>query len=357
MQKVLVTGGTGYLARWCIQLLLDRGYTVRTTVRDRAAEPGLRSLFAVAGDTERLRVVKADLLHDDGWQEAIDGCDYILHVASPFPPVQPKDPDELIVPARDGTLRVLGSAFEAGVQRVVVTSSSTAIRHATADGSAADAARAASRGRILDEGDWASLDDRRLTPYVRSKVIAEHAAWDYADATSNTQRLSVVNPGAIIGPLLGEQRSYSLQTIDRMLAGSMPAIPRLGFPFSDVRDLADLHIRAMTDPAGAGQRFLGTGPFLWLSEIGAMLRDELGAQAARVPTRQAPNMFVRLIARADPSLRSVIGELGQRSDYSAAKAETLLGWQHRPIRQSVLDCARSILADGAVLRARTVTAG
>jgi dihydroflavonol-4-reductase len=157
----------------------------------------------------------------------------------------------------------------------------------------------------------------------------------------------VVNPGAIIGPLLGPHRSYSLQSIQRLLEGAMPAIPRLGFAFSDVRDVADLHIRAMTAPQAAGQRFLGTGPFLWLAEVAAILRAELGAQAAKVPARQAPNILVRLIARLDPSVRSVIAELGQRSDYSTEKAQTLLGWKPRPARESVLDCARSMLADDA----------
>jgi dihydroflavonol-4-reductase len=333
-QKVLVTGGTGYLARWCIRLLLERGYTVHATLRDPSAEPGLRSLFADVGAAERLRVFAADLRRDEGWQEATDTCGYVLHVASPFPPVQPKDPDELIVPARDGTLRVLRSAYEAGVERVVVTSSSAAVRNAGVPGP----------GRPLTEEDWASLDNRRLSPYARSKVIAERAAWDYAQATGNAQRLSVVNPGALIGPLLGTRRSYSLQTIERLLHGAMPAIPRLGFAFSDVRDVADLHIRAMTAPLAADQRFLGTGPFLWLTDVAAILRAELGTQAAKVPGRRAPDWLVRLIAMLDPSVRSVTGELGQRSDYSTGKAQTVLGWNPRPARESVLDCARSILS-------------
>jgi dihydroflavonol-4-reductase len=177
-------------------------------------------------------------------------------------------------------------------------------------------------------------------------VIAERAAWDYAKACDKTERLSVVNPGAIIGPLLGAHRSYSLQSIERLLDGAMPAVPRLGFAFSDVRDVADLHIRAMTMSAAAGQRFLGTGAFLWLADVAAVLRAELGAAAAKVPRRQAPNTLVRLIATLDPSVRSVIAELGQRVDYSTEKAQSLLGWKPRPARESVLDCARGILAHG-----------
>ena len=174
-------------------------------------------------------------------------------------------------------------------------------------------------------------------------MVPERAAWDCAEQLGETDRLSVVNPGAIIGP----HRSYSLQTIERMLAGDMPAIPRLGFGFVDVRDVADLHIRAMTSPEAAGGRFLGTGPFVWMTDIAAVLRAELGAQAARVPRRTAPNLLVRIMARFDPSVGSVVGELGRRTEYSTAKAERLLGWRPRPIKESVVDCANSIIASAA----------
>ncbi len=280
---------------------------------------------------------RVDLLSDDGWKQAADSCDYVLHVASPFPPAQPKDPDELIAPAREGTLRVLESAYAAGARRVVVTSSVAAVRNSGARGPE----------RPLAEEDWADPGDRTLTPYDQSKVIAERAAWDYARDTGNIERLSVITPGAIIGPLLGPRRTYSLEIIDRLVTGSMPAIPHLGFPFVDVRDVADLHLRAMTAPAAAGQRFVGTGPFLWLTDVGAILRSELGAQAAKVPTRRAPDLLVRLLARFDPGLRSVVGELGHRIDYSASKAESRLGWTPRPVSDSIVDCARSILAEDA----------
>lgn len=335
-EKVLVTGGAGYVARWCIRLLLERGYQVHATVRDQSAATGLRSLLA-GGDPERLRVFTVDLLRDDGWKQAADSCAYVLHVASPFPAAQPKDPNELIAPAREGTLRVLESAYAAGARRVVVTSSVAAIRNSGAPNT----------GRPLTEEDWADPGDGSLTPYDQSKVIAERAAWDYARDTGNTERLSVVAPGAIIGPLLGSRRTYSLEIIDRLVTGSMPAIPRLGFPFVDVRDVADLHLRAMTAPAAGGQRFVGTGPFLWLTDVAAILRSELGAQAAKVPTRRAPDLLVRLLARFDPGLRSVVGELGHRIDYSASKAESRLGWTPRPVSDSIVDCARSILAEDA----------
>jgi dihydroflavonol-4-reductase len=341
-ERVLITGGTGYLARWCIRLLLERGYDVRATVRDESAGAGLRALVSPDADPGRLRAFPVDLLRDDGWKQAADSCDYVLHVASPFPAAQPKDADELIVPARDGTLRVLDAAYAAGARRVVITSSIAAIRNTGT----------AEAERPFTEEDWASPGNRAATPYDRSKLAAEQAAWDHASDTGHTGQLSVVNPGAIIGPLLGPRRTYSLQTIERLLTGSMPAIPRLGFPFADVRDVADLHLLAMTDPAAAGQRFIGTGPFRWLADVAAILRSELGPEARRVPARRAPDWLIRLIARFDPGVRTFVDELGHRVDYSAAKAETLLGWTPRPVADSVIDCARSILAENAGPAAR-----
>jgi dihydroflavonol-4-reductase len=327
---VLVTGGSGYLGRWCIRQLLEAGYLVRTTVRDASRIPDLRSHL---GGPDRLPVVTADLRADDGWKRAVTGCDYVLHVASPFPPAQPKDPEELIVPARDGTLRVLKAALDAGVRRVVVTSSSAAVRNLGTPGA----------GRPLTETDWADPGNPKLSPYALSKTLAEHAAWDYAEQAGAADKLAVINPGAIIGPLLGDHRSYSIQTVERLLTGSAPAIPRLGYAFVDVRDAADLHIRAMTSPRAAGQRFLGTGSFTWMADIVEILREELGSRAAKVPRRIAPDGLIRLFARFDQSLKPVIGELGQESHYSAAKARQLLGWTPRPVRESILDCATSIL--------------
>ena len=327
---VLVTGGAGYLGRWCIRQLLHADYAVRTTVRQRSMSAHLRSLL---DDRDRLSVYEADLHSDEGWNDAVAGCDFVLHVASPFPSTQPRDPDELIAPARDGTLRVLRAAFDAGVRRVVVTSSSAAVRNTGHD-----------YDRPLTEKDWADSGNPRLSPYARSKLLAEQAAWGYAERVGQTHRLAVINPGAIIGPLIGGHRSYSLDTVERLLTGRAPAIPRLGFAFVDVRDVAELHCRAMTAPQGAGQRFLGTGPFMWMADIAAVLRDHLGPDAAKVPKRVAPNALIRLLANFDANLRPVVGELGRHTEYSTQKARSLLDWTPRPIRDSILECAQSILS-------------
>ena len=328
---VLVTGGTGFLGTWCIVALLDSGYSVRTTVRDLAREREVRQAVAGAGsDTgSRLEVVAADLTRDEGWPEAVTGCDYVLHVASPFPAAQPKDPDELIVPAREGALRVLRASLDAGVKRIVLTSSVAAIRGGVQDGT-------------LTEDDWSDPDDTNLTPYARSKTAAERAAWELVRFEDATDRLAAVNPGAIIGPLLSDDPSFSLQGISRLLEG-MPGLPRLGFSWVDVRDVADLHVRAMTSPAAGGERFISVARFLWMAEVAAVLRERLGERAAKVPTRSVPNFVVRGMSLFDREARTVVPDLGKRVEYSAEKATSRLGWSTRPVEETIVDCAESLL--------------
>ncbi|MET0559749.1 MAG: aldehyde reductase [Solirubrobacterales bacterium] len=332
-RSVLVTGGSGFLGGWCVVALLNAGYAVRTTVRSAAREAELRARLApVAEAGERLTVHVADLLADEGWAGAVAGCDYVLHVASPFPPAQPQDPDELIVPARDGTLRVLRAALNAGVERVVLTSSVAAVRGGVSEAAAP-----------LDESSWTNGDDERLEPYTRSKAIAERAAWDLVEKRGERQRLAVVNPGAILGPVLGEESSTSLQMVGRLLQGT-PGIPRIGFSVVDVRDVADLHLRAMTAPAAGGERFIAVARFMWMGDVAAILRERLGSVAAKVPKRNLPDFLVRAMGRFDPSIRSVAKQLSQRVELSSEKARTRLGWETRPVEETVVDCAHSLAA-------------
>ena len=332
--RVLVTGGTGFLGGWCVASLLERGYEVRTTVRDLSRENAVRAATQAAGvDADgRLTVLAADLTSDAGWPEAVAGCRYVLHVASPFPPVQPKNPDELIVPARDGALRVLRAALQAGVERVAMTSSVAAIR----------GDRPSSESAPYTEADWTDGNDPARTPYVRSKALAEQAAWEHVRAAGAEDRLATINPGAIIGPALSDDHSYSLQLIERLLKG-MPAAPRLGFAFVDARDVADLHIRAMLTADAGGQRFIATDRFLWTYDVAKILRERLGDAASKVPTRVAPNLMLRVMALFDPSVRSVVGDLGQRTWFSSEKARSTLGWTTRPVEDSIEDTARSLL--------------
>jgi dihydroflavonol-4-reductase len=336
-KTVLVTGGSGYLAGWCIIGLLQRGYRVRTTVRNPSRERDVHAAVESQVDPGgRLTVHQAELMSDDHWPHAIEGCDYVLHVASPFPPKQPKDPDELIMPAREGTLRVLRMALDHGVKRVVVTSSIAAVRLAKGG-----------EAKVLDETDWTDPDDESLTPYVRSKTVAELGAWDLVKERGDQDRLATVNPGAIIGPVLSDDLSYSLQAIQRLLDGG-PGVPRLGFSFVDVRDVADLEIRAMTSPEGGGQRFIAVTKFLWMAEAGQVLRDRLGERASKVPTRTVPDLLVRGMSLFDPGIRSVLAGLGKKQELTSEKARTTLGWAPRPIEDTIAETAESLIQHGVV---------
>jgi len=335
-ETVLVTGGSGFLAGWCMVELLSQGYEVRTTVRELGREQEVRDAVSAGGQAgEKLAVLVADLTSDDGWSEAVSGCDYVLHVASPFPPVQPKDPDELIVPAREGTLRVLRAAFAAGVKRTVVTSSVAAI-----------AGGARTPGPLTEE-DWTDLGFDGLSPYVRSKTIAERAAWELAREQGAEDRLATVNPGAILGPLLSRDASFSLEAIQRLLKG-IPGTPKVGFSFVDARDVADLQIKAMLAPEAGGQRFIAVTEFLWMAEVAAVLRRELGTDAAKVPSRGVPNLLVRAMALFDPGIRSITNQLGKKLTYSNERAKTVLGWSPRPVEQTIAETGRSMVDLGVV---------
>ncbi len=338
-QSVLVTGGTGFLGSWCVATLLERGYRVQTTVRDLAREGDVRAAVANAGASKQdgLSVVAADLTDDAGWADAADGCAYVLHVASPFPPSQPRDPDELIVPARDGALRVLRAALDAGAERIVLTSSVAAVRNGGPPANGSD----------YTEDDWTDGDNTSLTPYTRSKTIAERAAWDLVAERGATERLAVVNPGAIIGPVLSDDRSFSLELIERLMKGAMPALPKLGFSVVDVRDVAALELLAMTEPGAAGKRFIAADQFLWMAEIAEVLRDRLGEDAGKVPTRVAPNLLIKAVGIFDSSVRSFTGDLGKRTEFSNQRARDL-GWAPRPVADSIVDTARSLQEHGIV---------
>lgn len=332
-KTVLVTGGSGFLGGHAIVQLLKQGYRVRTSIRDLAREPELRAtLTAGIEGAPELEFVKADLSSDDGWNEAAAGCHYVLHIASPFPNSQPKDAQELIVPARDGALRVLRAGLDAGVDRIVMTSSVAAVR---GDGGPM-------RDTPYTEADWTDPDLPGISPYAQSKTIAERSAWEMVDESGDRDRLSVINPSLILGPVLGNESSTSLEVIERMLKG-MPAVPKLAFGYVDVRDVAAMHIAAMTTDAAGGERFIASGPSLWMSETAEILREGLPVEAARAPKRTAPKPLVRIIALFDPGIRGFLNDIGRKVKLSSEKAERLLGWEARPVEETIVECAQSLV--------------
>lgn len=336
-QTVLVTGGSGFVAGWCIVELLRRGYTVRATLRNLAKEPAVRTAVASvtdAGDT--LSFYAADLTADSGWDAAMAGCDFVLHVASPLGAAGEKDPAALIAPARDGTLRVLRAAADAGVQRVVMTSAATA---ATPLLKGPDS--------VSDETQWFDPKETIVGAYRISKRLAERAAWDFMQQQRGTAFTTIL-PGAVFGPILSPENLGSVQVIGRLLQGRVAGNPRLGFEVVDVRDLADVHIRAMTSQQSSGERFLATGEFLWMADISRILREHLGEAANKVPTRALPDFVLRLVSLFDPGVRFLTPSLGRKHVHSTAKAQRVLGWQSRPATEALVDCAKSLIASKSV---------
>lgn len=335
MARVLVTGGTGFIGAHCLIQLLADGHETRTTVRDLGRESDVRAMLRQGGAGEvgeRLALFRADLNADAGWAEAVAGCDYVFHVASPFPSAMPKDENELVAPARDGALRMLRAARDAGVKRLVLTSSFAAIGYGA-------------KGQTIafTEEDWTNLKDASLQPYQKSKTIAERAAWDFIAREGGELELAVVNPVAVFGPVLGPDYSTSILLVKRLLDGSIPGCPDLWLGAVDVRDVADLHLKAMTNPAARGERFLATaGDFVSVRQIAQILKDDAVYAARKVPVRRLPTWLMRVVGLFDPQVKLVLPELGKRKNASNEKARRMLGWAPRSPKEAVLATAQSL---------------
>ena len=334
---VLVSGANGFLAMHCILQLLEQGYRVRGTLRSLGREAQIRQNLAKhINANERLEFAQADLLKDDGWDAAVRGCEYVLHVASPLPAAEPKDENELIRPAREGALRVLRAAADAGVRRVVLTSSVASIFEGYGP-----------EHRTFDENDWSNLDGK-IGAYPKSKTLAERAAWEFIknlDA-AHPLELAVINPGFILGPYLNAEMSTSGQLIYKLLRREVPGIPRTRFHVVDVRDVAKAHIAAMTTPEAAGQRFCCVAPYCWAQDIAQILARHFPAY--RVPTREVPSFLIRLVAVFDKTVRLVVDDLDKEYTLSTTKIQKTLHWQPRPVEETIVEMAENMIAQGMV---------
>lgn len=333
--KVLVTGASGYIAGYVIKALVADGWTVKGTIRNLATADAVRTVLGL--NAGQLDLTAANLTSDAGWDAGVAGCDYVQHIASPLPTSGARTEDELIVPARDGALRVLRAAKAAGVKRIVMTSSVAAM-YAGKPG----------KTRTFTEADWSDLTSAQTDGYAKSKTIAERAARNWIAAEGGGMEYCTINPALVLGPVMGSDFSGSLILITKLLDGALPGLPRIGFGICDVRDIAAAHLTAMTAPGMANERFLCSGDFLWMSDIAAILKSRLANKAKRVPTRRLPDFLVRLSALFDAEVRLVLPELSRERIGDASHARAKIGWNPRPAAESIVDTARSLLAAGLI---------
>jgi dihydroflavonol-4-reductase len=337
---VLVTGASGFIAGHCVRELLEHGYAVRGTVRSLQARDKYAHLRAFADRTGgTLEMVEADLGSDRGWREAVAGCTYVWHVASPFPAEVPKDEMDLIRPAVDGTKRVLSACAESGtVKRGVLTSSVAAVAFG----------HDAHDHRVRTEADWSNVD--RCEAYQKSKTLAERAAWDFVAGLPATQRfeLAVINPGFVLGPVLNADPGTSGEVVRKLLAREMPACPRIGFAPVDVRDIAIAHRLAMERPQAPGNRYICAGDHMWIEDMAKVLAAEFNPKGYRVPTGRLPYWLMWVIARFDKTIRLALAYVGREERVSCDKAKRDLGWSMRPVEQTIIDTGRSMIEYGIV---------
>ena len=337
---VLVTGGSGFVAGHCILQLLNSGYTVHTTVRSLNKEAAVRRTMESAGvsTTGTLTFFEADLSSDAGWAEAVAGCNFVLHVASPFSQGATKDEEEMIGPARDGALRVLRAARDASVRRVVLTSSFAAVGYGHSPQTAP-----------FTENDWTNLEDKQLSAYVKSKTIAEHAAWDFIKREGGDLELTVINPVGIFGPLLSPDLSGSIQLVKTMLDGGMPRLPQISFGVVDVRDVAAIHLLAMRNPAAGGERFLAvSGDPMSLRDVAFILKATLGGDSGKISTAVAPTWLLKLLSIFSPKLKGVVPDLGKVRRSTSEKARRILGWSPRLRDEAIAETGKSLISLGLV---------
>ena len=336
--KVLVTGANGFIGLHTVVHLLKAGYNVRATVRTKEQAANVRQTLSKYADTQRLEFVHADLLGDDGWDQAVAGCDFVLHVASPFPSEAPNDENELIRPARDGTLRVLHAAQKARVKRVVLVSSAAAVLGGHER-----------ENREFSELDWTDIN-RTSYAYAKSKTLAEQAAWDFIKSGENKTGMEMVsiNPTNVFGPVLDNRHHTSTEWFRTLLRREVPGLSRTQLNLVDVRDVVEMIEKAMITPEAAGKRFIANGASIPLQEFALLLDRNFASSGYRVPTRVLPDWLIRFFAIFVPKTRPVVAALGWNHSLATEQARSIFGWQPRPYEGTILEMAHSMIEQGMV---------
>ena len=336
-KKLLVTGASGFIGTHCIVELLNNGYQVRGTVRKLDRSEQIRAILKnQTQNTDRLEFAQAELTEPGNWEEVMPGCSGVLHIASPVPVIQPKNANEVIIPAREGALNVLKSAKKHGVSRVVMTSSVAAVFGKGREGS-----------RVYSESDWADTDDPDQSPYSLSKTFAEKAAWEFVKE-KGAPELVVINPSFVFGPALESDYGSSLEIIYKLLKGKYPLVPKLGFEIVDVRDVAVLHRLAYESPETVGRRFLCSSGFRWLKEMSTFLRENFPEYRKKIPVREMPNFLLKIISIFDRSVARFVSDLEIKKEVNVSPAHKVLGWQPRSPEESIEAGARSLIDLGIV---------
>lgn len=333
---VLVTGATGFIASHTLLALAKAGYTVRGTARSAEKAAALNATLSnYAGEPVEIELFSADLGKDEGWAEAAAGCGYVVHMASPFPAGVPKDPNDLIRPAREGALRVLKAAKKAGAKRVVMTSSFAAIGYG----------HGANKPDVFTEEHWSNADNLNdNSAYARSKTLAEKAAWEFIAGDGHGMELAVINPVAVLGPAMSTDTSTSLELVTQPLQRKIPAVPKMAIGIVDARDVADAHVLAMENPQAAGQRYITCVDVMWMQDMAKVLAEAYPDR--KIPTGQLPNWLVRLVSNFNPALKTILPELGNFRQTNSDKIRQELGWKPRSAKEAILSAADSVIKLG-----------
>ncbi|WP_109298929.1 aldehyde reductase [Aquimarina sp. AU474] len=333
-EKVLLTGVTGFLGSHTTIQLLNKGYEVIGTLRNMNRSDAIKQIIAKnTPNINSLSFAEADLMDQEIWNDLTKEVDYVMHIASPFPRELPKHEDDLIIPAKEGTLNILKASAKNNIKRVILTSSTGSIVYGK---------EKSNRSGVYTENDWTDVTNKKdTTPYFRSKTIAEQAAWDFIKTNNTKLELTTICPGAILGPVLEKDFGTSANIVIKMIDGKSPALPKLGFEIVDVRSAADLHIKAMESPKASGERFAAVAGFLSFKELAAILREKFPNK--KIPKTILPNFAVRLFSNIDKTLKPILIDLGMERKIDNSKAKQLLNWQPISNNEAIVACAQSIV--------------